>query len=131
LSVLESFTPGKQFTLGVGLFLATGKPYSLTTGEDFYGTGMLNARPPGVSRNTLDGPGYAEVDLRLSRDFYLRRDKKDKEKGMVATFGIEGFNVFNRVNYVAYIGNEQSRFFGQAVSANPARRMQLVARLKF
>jgi hypothetical protein len=131
LSVLESFTPGKQFTLGVGLFLATGKPYSLTTGDDFFGTGMLNARPPGVSRNTLDGPGYAEVDLRLSRDFYLRRDKKDKEKGMVATFGIEGFNLFNRVNYVAYVGNEQSRFFGQAVSAYPARRMQLVARLRF
>jgi hypothetical protein len=131
LNLLESFTPGKQFTLGVALFLATGKPYSLTTGQDFYGTGMLNARPAGVPRNSLVGPGYAEVDLRLSRDFYWSKDKKNKEKGLVTTFGIEGFNVFNRVNYVAYVGNQQSRFFGQAVSAFPARRMQLVARLRF
>jgi hypothetical protein len=131
LNLLESFNPGKQFTFGVGATLATGKPYSLTTGQDFYGTGILNARPPGILRNSLNGPGFADLDFRLSRDFYLSKNRKDKEKGRVTTFGIEAFNVLNHTNYVAYVGNMRSRFFGQAVTSYPARRIQLTARFKF
>ena len=127
-NMLESFKPGKSFTFGVGLSLTSGRPYSETTGTDVFGTGMLNARPPGVARNTLVGPGYADMDLRVSRDFYL---SKKKEKGMMATVALDAFNVFNRVNYTAYVGTITSPFFGQAVSANPARRMQLTVRFKF
>ena len=128
LNVLEGFKPGKQFTVGVGLTLSSGKPYTLTTGQDTYATGLFNARPTGVSRNTLQGPGYADLDLRVSRDFFLTRKK---EKGMVATISADAFNVFNHVNYVAYVGDQSSPFFGQAVSAFPARRMQLTGRFKF
>ena len=80
-------------------------------------------------RNTLDGPGYADVDLRCSRDIFLLRTKADK--GPVATVALDAFNLFNRVNYAAYIGNLSSPFFGQAVSSLPARRLQLTVRLKF
>ena len=131
LNLLESFSPGKQFTFGVGVQLASGKPYSMTAGQDLFGTGLLNARPAGVSRNSLEGPAYADLDLRLSRDFYLSKGKKDREKGKVTTFGFEAFNVLNQVNYVSYVGNLQSHFFGRAVSALPTRRLQLTARFKF
>jgi Carboxypeptidase regulatory-like domain len=129
LNLLESFSPGKQLTVGVGVQLASGKPYSLISGEDTFNTGILNARPAGVSRNSLEGPAYADLDLRLSRDFYLSKAKR--EKGKVTTLGFEAFNVLNHVNYAYYVGNLQSHFFGQAVSALPTRRLQLTARFKF
>ena len=129
LNVLESFSPGKQLTFGVGAQLASGKPYTLISGQDQFNTGILNARPAGVPRNSLEGPAYADLDLRLSRDFFLSRTKR--EKGKVTTLGFEAFNVFNHVNYAYYVGNLQSHFFGQAVSALPTRRLQLTARFKF
>jgi hypothetical protein len=131
LNLLESFSPGKQLTFGVGLQLASGKPYTEIAGQDFFNTGILNARPVGVSRNSLGGPAYADLDLRVSRDFYLSKNKKDREKGKVATLGFEAFNVVNKVNYTVYVGSVKSSLFGQAVSAFPSRRLQLTARFKF
>ena len=109
--------------------IASGKPYSLTTGQDAFNTGLVNARPAGVPRNFLVGPGYADLDLRWAYDFFLNKAKKDK--GMVATIGFDAFNVLNHVNYAAYVGNLSSPFFGKAVSALPTRRLQLGARFKF
>ena len=42
-----------------------------------------------------------------------------------AEFWISADNVFNRVNYVNYIGNLRSPFFGQPTSAAPARRIEV------
>jgi hypothetical protein len=131
LNLLESFSPGKQFTFGMGVQLASGKPYSEIAGQDLFNTGILNARPAGVSRNSLEGPAYAGLDLRVSRDFYFTKNKKDREKGKVITVGIEAFNVVNKVNYTTFVGNVKSSLFGQAVSAFPSRRLQLTARFKF
>lgn len=127
-NLLESYSPGKSFTLGIGVTAASGKPYSLTSGGDIYGTGLTNGRPPGVPRNSLEGPAYVDLDSRLSRDFFLSRRK---EKGNVLTVAFDAFNLLNHVNYVAFVGNLQSPFFGQAVSAYPARRLQITTRFKF
>jgi len=128
-NLLESYSPGKSFTIGLGITAASGKPYSLTSGGDIYGTGLTNGRPAGVPRNSLEGPAYLDFDSRLSRDFFLSRGKK--EKGNVLTVAFDAFNLLNHVNYVAYVGNLQSPFFGQAVSAYPARRLQITTRFKF
>jgi hypothetical protein len=127
-NLLESYSPGKSFTIGVGVTAASGKPYSLTSGGDIYGTGLTNGRPAGVPRNSLEGPAYVDLDSRLSRDFFLSRKK---EKGNVLTLAFDAFNLLNHVNYVAFVGNLKSPFFGQAVSAFPARRLQITARFKF
>jgi len=129
LNMLESFNPGRGFTIGVGLALATGKPYTLTTGQDLYGTGLANARPIGVPRNSLQGPGYANLDLRLSRDFFLTKEKK--EKGKVLTFAFDAFDAINHVNYASFVGIQTSPSFEHAVSALPNRRLQLTSRFKF
>jgi hypothetical protein len=92
-NVLGSFAVRKWTNLGVALTLASGAPYTMTTGLDPYHTGMANARPPSVPRNSLQGPGYADLDLRWSRDFNLSKSKK--EKGSVATVGFDAFNVMN------------------------------------
>lgn len=129
LNLLGTINSGKWLNLGIGLTVASGKPYTLTTGQDLYHTGLANARPPGVPRNSLEGPGYADLDLRWFRDFHFSHVKK--EKGPAGTFAFDAFNVVNRVNYLSYIGNLSSPFFGQAVASQPARRLQLTLRLKF
>jgi hypothetical protein len=129
LNLLGTITPGRYFKLGVALALYSGMPYSFTTGLDNYNDGMANARPPGVPRNSLQGPGYADLDLRWSRDFYLVKAKK--EKGPMATLGIDAFDVLNHVNYPSYVGVLTSPFFGRPVSAQPGRRLQVSFRFRF
>jgi hypothetical protein len=128
-SLLGTMTPGKYFKLGVALSLYTGQPFNETTGFDRNHDGLANDRPDRVPRNSLQGPGYADLDLRWSRDFFLAAAKKDK--GPTVTAGFDAFNVLNRVNYVTYIGDLSSPFFGKPVAAQPPRRLQASFRFRF
>ncbi|HTM50946.1 MAG TPA: hypothetical protein VL285_19755, partial [Bryobacteraceae bacterium] len=107
----------------------SGRPYSLTTGRDDFGTTLAGARPPGVRRNSLDGPGSATLDLRWSKDFHLDRARKDSGPSM--TFSLDAFNALNRVNYTSFAGNLSSPFFGRPVSAQPGRRLQVSIGMAF
>jgi hypothetical protein len=69
------------------------------------------------------------LDLRWSRDLWF--DPARKASGPALTFGIDAFNVLNRVNDSSYIGTLTSPFFGRAVAALPARRLQFSVRAKF
>jgi hypothetical protein len=128
LSMLLSANPHKWADLGIGFTAASGLPYTRTLGEDMFNSGFNTARPSGVSRNTLQGPGYMELDLRWSHDFFLSHRA---DKGPVATLAADAFNLPNRVNLSQFVGNEKSPFFGRAVSALPARRLQFTLRFKF
>jgi hypothetical protein len=128
--LLGTINPGKLFNLGVSVSLYSGQPYTLTTGLDQFHTGTANARPAGVPRNSLQGPVYADLDLRWSRDFSVRKGKK-KDEGVKATLAVDAFNVLNEVNYSSFIGNLSSPFFGGAITAQPPRRVQFSFRLKF
>jgi hypothetical protein len=101
---------------------------NVTTGNDDYNNGLSNARPAGVSRNSLHGPGYLNLDLNLAHDFLLTKAGKE---GPIATIAINSFNVLNHPNDMTYIGVISSPFFGQAVAALPPRRMQLDVEFKF
>jgi hypothetical protein len=101
----------------------------MTTGQDPYHTGLANARPPGVPRNSLEGPSSVNLDLRLSRNFIW--NKKEKEKGLVTTLALDAFNVLNHVNDASFEGDLSSPFFGHAVSAMPTRRIQMTLRFEF
>jgi hypothetical protein len=50
---------------------------------------------------------------------------------VTAVAALDAFNVVNRVNYSAYIGNQSSPFFGHAIASQPARRLQLSMRFMF
>jgi Carboxypeptidase regulatory-like domain/TonB dependent receptor len=128
--LLGTINPGKLFNLGVSVSLYSGQPYTLTMGLDQFHTGTANARPAGVPRNSLQGPAYADLDLRWSRDFSVRKGKK-KDEGVKATLAVDAFNVLNEVNYSSFIGNLSSPFFGRAVTAQSPRRLQLSFRLRF
>ena len=83
-----------------------------------------------MPRNSLPGPGYANLDVRLSRDFLLSQRAKPHDPWPL-TIGIDAFNVLNRTNLASYVGTVTSPLFGTATAAQPPRRPQFTVRTKF
>jgi len=132
-NILGAFKAGDWINLGMTVALTSGRPYSLTTGRDDNHDTIANDRPDGLRRNSLQGPGAATLDLRWSKEFYLKAAKKGKkrEEGPTATVSLSAINALNRVNYTGYVGNQSSPFFGLPVAARPARRVQLNFNISF
>ncbi|MDP7691880.1 MAG: hypothetical protein QGG89_08580, partial [Vicinamibacterales bacterium] len=77
-----------------------------------------------TGRNTLEGPGFANVNLALLKGVALSDAARVQLR-------LEAFNLFNRTNLDlpdAFLG---SPTFGQIRSARPARRLQLGLKLMF
>jgi hypothetical protein len=102
----------------------------LTTGRDDNRDNLANDRPPGVVRNTLQGPGAAILDLRWSKEFGLKDAKERNDDGPAITIAVAAFNVLNRTNYAGFVGNLSSPFC-LPVASRPARHMQLTVGLSF
>jgi outer membrane receptor protein involved in Fe transport len=130
LESLLQFKAGAWVNVGVSVSVGSGRPYSIRTGTDDFHTGQTNARPAGVSRNTLAGRGYATVDLRWSHDFRLGQSPQGAD-GPAWSIGVDAFNIGNRVNYSGFVGTITSPFFGHAISAQPPRRIQLSTGIRF
>lgn len=128
LTLLGGMTPGKGFNVGAAVTLQSGAPYTMLLGQDIYTNGRGNARAPGVPRNGLQGAGFADVDVRVSRDFHLGGSG---DSGRALAIGLDAFNVLNTVNDNNYVGIVTSPLFGQPVSAASACQLQLSARVKF
>jgi outer membrane receptor protein involved in Fe transport len=123
-----TLSAGTFFKFGLIFSANSGRPYSMTTGRDDNRDGVARDRPPGVPRNSLQGTGGATLDMRWSRDFPLHADRKE---GLRLATSVDAFNLFNRVNYTSFVGNLSSPFFGQPVTAAPARRLQISVAVKF
>jgi len=130
-NLLGTIKAGEWFNLGMTLALTSGRPYSLTTGRDDNHDNLANDRPPGVPRNSLQGPGAATLDVRWAKEFRLKQTKKKDGEGPSITIGVAAFNVLNRTNFAGFVGNLSSPFFGLPVASRPARRTQLTLGFKF
>ena len=53
----------------------TGRPYTITTGNDDNDDTFTNDRPAGVARNTETGPGFFNMDLGFRKTFNLTRQE--------------------------------------------------------
>jgi len=126
--LLASSQPTRFFTFGVALSLYTGKPVNVTTGADNNGDGVINDRPLGYGRNTMNGPSLINLDVNIAHDFKLGRAAKEAK---ILTVALNSFNVLNHTNYVTYVGVITSSSFGQGVAAQPPRRTQLDVQFKF
>jgi len=127
------------FKTGTVVKLNSGVPYDITTGTDDNGDDVTNDRPAGVTRNTGNGPGYADVDVHLSKDFRLLRVGQHAR----LEFGVDAFNLFNRVNFKNFIGvcgcqnldevptATTSDTFRHADGAQSARELQLSFKFRF
>lgn len=128
-NLLGTFNEDHWLNLGVAVKLYSGTPYTETSGVDQFNTGLLNARPAGINRNTLETAGDTELDLRWNRDISLPYKRGDVSPAL--SFAVDAFNITNTTSYTSYVGNVQSSFFEQPTASLPARRLQLSARLKF
>jgi hypothetical protein len=136
LSLFGTIYPDKPVTLGVGFYDNTPLPYTITTGTDDYHTGLFNARPAGVARNSVNGGDYQDVQLRLGYTYKFAPLQKSKETATPDTpqtlaFSVSSFNTLNRVNFTSYDGVEGSADFLQPTSANQPRRLQFTAAYNF
>jgi hypothetical protein len=77
-----------------------------------------------AGRNIARGPGYANLDLSLVRNFAL-------SQGTRLELRIESFNVTNHVNFGLPVADLNSANFGRIFSAAPPRLMQFAAKLVF
>jgi hypothetical protein len=75
-NVLGTFNEGHWLSLGVAANLNSGMPYTETSGVDAFNTGLLNERPAGVRRNSLQAAGYVNLDLRWSHDFRVKKKEE-------------------------------------------------------
>jgi outer membrane receptor protein involved in Fe transport len=72
--------------------LESGRPFTIYAGSDVNLDGNPNSDRPGlIGRNSYEGPGYASVDVRISREFPFA------SKARLEVL-LDVFNLFNRVN---------------------------------
>lgn len=118
----------------------SGQPWTRRYGYDFNGDGKTGDRMPGVTRFGEDGPVYRSFDMRLTKSFALGGGSLD--------LIVEGFNLFNSVNYdVASVDGAEflsgptlanpaavarpNANFGRASATLPSREVQLGVRFAF
>jgi hypothetical protein len=80
-----------------------------------------------LGRNAFRGPGYANIDLALTRSVRLQFGST----GTNLQFRAEAFNVLNRVNLGQPEGNLANPAFGRSTSAYPGRGVQFGTRMEF
>lgn len=100
-----------DITVAPILEYGTGQPWNHILGYDFNGDGKNSDRPAGVDRNSMDGPEFKSVSLRLSKAFRIG------DAGELEVI-VEGFNLFDWTNYdVTSVDNAE--FFSGPTLANP------------
>ena len=129
------------WTLAPNVTLTSGFPYTPTAGSDLNGDGVNNDYPLFAHRNDYRGPGFKEINLRLSRLFPLHGERLSLE-----VIG-EAENLLNSTNAACTTGGcggainatygpnllagPTNANFGQITSAFNSRQIQIGARLRF
>jgi hypothetical protein len=112
-------------------FWNTGYPIDPRAGVDLNSDLVLNDRNVGVAKNSVDGPGFLQFDVRL-----LRRIRWMDTQSLELM--VESDNVFNTLNANcanactgAVVNREAAVDFGRITSARTARRVQFGLRYSF
>lgn len=108
----------------------TGRFYTITTGRDDNRDTSINDRPPGVARNTAKAPAYFNVNMNLSKAFFLSGAGSAGVRKNVNLF-VNVTNVFNWVHYGLPSGVMTSPNFGRSTSATDPRDIELGVRFQF
>jgi hypothetical protein len=87
---------------------------------------------PGVSRNSLDGPGFKSLDATLTKAFGLPKMRVLGEDARIE-IRADAFNFLNNLNFnsSSIVNNISAKNFGQAQSALSGRIVNLQARFSF
>ena len=129
LALYAMIHPDGILNLSAGIFANAGRPWSILTGTDPYGTGLFNGRPADTPRNTENMPSYVDLDLRWGHDFPITPNKNEDSPRL--GFSAGAFNILNHPNAAGIDQVVTSSAFGQVTSVNPPRRIQLGMRFEF
>ena len=129
LASMVNLTGNLRF--GTLLSVASGIPFNITTGQDNNHDSVANDRPAGVTRNTGNGPGLLQLDVRATKLFRVWRPANRDRSSANLAFSVDAFNVLNHPNYPNYVGVITSPRFGRANTALPARTLQLSVTYRF
>jgi len=104
---------------------------NLRNGRSYFNTSQFSdnalGTPGTAKRRFFPGPGLDNYDMALLKTMGLTESKS-------LQFRLEGFNIFNHAQFFgpqSVDGNIGSPSFGQVVSANPPRLVQLGAKFIF
>ena len=127
----DAFKTGSNFPQGGSVFV----PPTFTAFSNPTDFGNENPQTPLVKRNSLNGPGYKDVDITVVKAFGLPNNKVLGE-GAKIEFRMDAYNVFNNLNFrnsnPGDISNNISNAnFGQATVALAGRVVTLGARFAF
>ena len=129
------YTYRKEWRISGVLSVATGMPFDITTGSDDNNDGVDNDRPPGVIRNIGRGPGFIQLDVRLTRTIQVPtvfgKELRPGKKNRNMDINLDVFNVFNRNNLTDVVGEMSSPLFGKPTASLQARAFQLSVRYRF
>jgi outer membrane receptor protein involved in Fe transport len=127
----------RGFELSSIATMQSGRPYTISVGGDPNNDGNTRSdRPPGVGRNTVEGPNFLVVDMRVTREIPLYAERVK----MKLIF--EAFNLTNRANYSSLLTG-QYNFSAATNTFTPAsgfltpsttfdaRILQLAAKITF
>lgn len=144
--------PG-QVSLSSHLETASGLPYNITTGFDNNGDGIINDRPSiaspsdpsgiptifgrltpvtvagNVARNVGTMPWTVHLDMGLSRHFALHSKAPENSKAITISGRVS--NLINHTNVTAVNTILGSPAFGQALTADVGRRIEIGGRYSF
>jgi outer membrane receptor protein involved in Fe transport len=133
--VARALLDGYQFAIITGV--NSGRHFSPTVGSDPNNNSMTATdRPPYIGRNTIEGPGFATADVRISRSIPLHGDRMQ-----LRLIG-EAFNITNRANFNnfnrgQYTFNATTRVFTPTTNflvrtgSDAPRILQLAAKITF
>jgi hypothetical protein len=129
----DQFKTGSNYPNGGAAYFAT--PAYTAYGGTASGTALPQA--PGVERNSLNGPGYRDVDLTLVKGFGFPNNRVIGEAARLE-LRLDAYNVFNNLNFdPTSISNNigtpanPNFSFGRAQAALAARVVTVGARFSF
>jgi hypothetical protein len=124
----DQFKTGANYPNGGAAYFAT------PTYTAYSGTSFGNSLPqgPGIDRNSLNGPGYKDVDLTLLKAFGIPNNRVLGE-GARVELRLDAYNVFNNLNFnpTSISTNIANGNFGEATAALAARVVTIGARFNF
>ena len=131
LNLSVTSTQLRNLTVNLVAFARTGQVYTVRTGFDDNGDGLLNDRPDGVGLNSLRGSTAVNPNLRIA--YALTRGTRAPEAPQTGPptprYRINLFanfdNVFNRANYGGYSGIMTSPFFMKPTTVSNPRRVTM------
>jgi hypothetical protein len=132
-SVNVSSTQFRDLNAGITWQANDGYPYTMTTGRDDNGDGIINDRPAGVGLWSLRGTEQSTVNARfaytLTPGSTAGTPQGNVRYRVVMFMNVN--NLTNRANYSGFSGVMTSPFFTQARSVNNPRRIDFGMNVNF